>query len=262
MPRVAEYEHVRDQVLSGGWCEYCGKPGYTEKHHIKTRGSGGRDMVQNLIRLCVECHEAAHLHNIDRLELVQIVAEREQITPENVCLTIGIPVPDSFPAVRERKEPPTLEELIQAIINLDEYMDECNFLKGQLLSAMAEVGVKSSWIASQIKSSAAQVRELIKTYRAFPVESMRVPVLSWYHHRVAANSNDPARWINKAADEEWSTRELATAIKEEERPETSETEIERAQQKAEKLWEQIQAALSKDGPAADWLREQLRRALG
>ncbi len=43
-----------------GICEVCGKNGQTEKHHIKTKGSGGDDTKENLIEVCRICHTKIH----------------------------------------------------------------------------------------------------------------------------------------------------------------------------------------------------------
>lgn len=47
-----------------GICEICGKKGQTEKHHIKTKGSGGDDIEENLIEVCRICHTKVHQGNI------------------------------------------------------------------------------------------------------------------------------------------------------------------------------------------------------
>lgn len=43
-----------------GICEVCGKAGQTEKHHKKTKGSGGDDTEENLIEVCRICHRKIH----------------------------------------------------------------------------------------------------------------------------------------------------------------------------------------------------------
>lgn len=106
----------------------------------------------------------------------------------------------------------SLEDYISAYIDLKQQAEDNKFLRGQLLNDMLNMGVKAKWISSQTGDSPAQIRELVKTYRAFPDESMRVPELSWYHHRLAANTNDPAEWIKRAADNQWSTREMREQI--------------------------------------------------
>lgn len=45
-------------------CEICGKVGPTEKHHIKTKGSGGNDTEDNLIEVCRICHTKIHAGKI------------------------------------------------------------------------------------------------------------------------------------------------------------------------------------------------------
>lgn len=47
-----------------GKCEICGKVGQTEKHHIKTKGSGGDDVEENLIEVCRICHTKIHTGEI------------------------------------------------------------------------------------------------------------------------------------------------------------------------------------------------------
>ncbi len=37
-------------------CCACGRPGPSECHHVRTRGSGGTDDPRNLLPLCTGCH--------------------------------------------------------------------------------------------------------------------------------------------------------------------------------------------------------------
>ena len=60
------------------YCEYCGRAGRIEVHHIKTRGSGGDDVPENLISLCCECHVKAHSGQIPKEKLKYIVERRER----------------------------------------------------------------------------------------------------------------------------------------------------------------------------------------
>ena len=48
-----------------GICEICGKKTQTEKHHIKTKGSGGNDTEENLIEVCRICHIKIHTGEIE-----------------------------------------------------------------------------------------------------------------------------------------------------------------------------------------------------
>lgn len=47
-----------------GKCEICGKRGQTEKHHKKSKGSGGDDTEENLIEVCRICHTKLHTGEI------------------------------------------------------------------------------------------------------------------------------------------------------------------------------------------------------
>lgn len=253
--------------VRGEWCERCGKPGRVEVHHIKTRSTGGSDIRPNLIGLCFDCHRSYHDGKIDRYELVVIVSRREGLAPEEVCTLIGIPVPDQFPELPEHHEPePSLEELIQRYISLEEQERDCKWLKGELLDAMLNAGAKPGWIASQVGVSAAQIRELVKVYRAFPDESMRIPELSWYHHRVAANTDDPKGWIEKAADNQLSTRQLRKAILEEEEkksgtPLPEDPEDKRNRDKAARALKMIDEVLAAGGDVAAWLKKEMYERL-
>jgi len=58
-------------------CEYCHKKNcYTNTHHIKSKGSGGNDIEDNLIELCSDCHIKVHKGIIKKQELIKIVKER------------------------------------------------------------------------------------------------------------------------------------------------------------------------------------------
>lgn len=59
--RVVNKKLLRDKK---GMCEICGRKGQTEKHHIKTKGSGGNDTKENLIEVCRICHTRIHTGKI------------------------------------------------------------------------------------------------------------------------------------------------------------------------------------------------------
>jgi len=248
------------------WCEYCGKPGYVETHHIKTRGAGGKDIPLNRINLCLEHHRAAQEYKIDRLALVQIVAKREGVAPEEACQAIGIPVPDKFPLLPEKAQEPGIEELIQAYISLEEQERENKWVKAQLLEAMLATGAKISWIASQLGISVSLIKKMVKTYRVFPEEYMRVPELSFEHHFVATTSSRPREMIARAADEQLSTRQMRKLIIEEEASDEFKdiTQKEEADeiQEAKKVYAKAESVIAKGGPGAEWLREKLIELVG
>ena len=60
-------------------CEYCGKKNcWTNNHHIKSKGSGGNDVDDNLIELCGDCHRKAHDGIITKQELFKIIKNRRK----------------------------------------------------------------------------------------------------------------------------------------------------------------------------------------
>ena len=56
------YENLRQQVLRrDGWrCQFCGAMLNLEVHHKQFRSHSGQDSEENLITLCVSCHEETH----------------------------------------------------------------------------------------------------------------------------------------------------------------------------------------------------------
>lgn len=58
-------------------CEYCHRRKcYTNTHHIKSKGSGGNDVKDNLIELCSNCHRKVHDGIIKKQELLEIIKKR------------------------------------------------------------------------------------------------------------------------------------------------------------------------------------------
>lgn len=243
--------------------ENCGRKATGEPHHIRPRSLGGSDIPANLIQLCFECHRLAHDGKITYHQLIRIVAKREGLEAEEVYRITGWPLPEVLPEQEKQEEPVSLEELVQRYVDLEERERECRWSKGQLLDVMVNAGAKISWIASQVGVSAAQVRELIKTYRAFMSDDDRNPELSWIHHRIAANSKDPCRWIERAADEQMSTRQLRKAILEKEATDEIKTiaiaEKEKEIRQAEKVYAKVEEVIARGGPGAELLKEKLRQ---
>jgi hypothetical protein len=251
---------------SGGVCEYidpdtglrCNRPAYGEPHHIRTRGAGGKDIRENLIHLCGYHHALVHGGNIDRHHLVEVVARREGKTVDEIYDTLKLVKPESPKPINEPASDPTLEELLAAYVQVEESEQEARWIKGQLLDEMLKRGAKQTWLSSQLGISPAQIRELVKVYRTFPKPELRIPSLSWYHHRVAANSSDPVRYIQKANDESLSTRELRKVILEDEGKEhLAQTETEREIGRAKRIYQQVEEIIRLGGEPADWLKSQL-----
>jgi hypothetical protein len=62
-------------------CEWCGKRGPVDPHHLfgKNMGGGTRlDVPINLISLCRTCHQDFHDGRIMRCDLLAVIAARER----------------------------------------------------------------------------------------------------------------------------------------------------------------------------------------
>ena len=81
MSAVPKPRRIRDPAAIAEarkpWCEYCGRWGLMEIHHVKSRGSGGHDVAENLVNLCVGCHKRVHNGQIPRRNIECIVRRRE-----------------------------------------------------------------------------------------------------------------------------------------------------------------------------------------
>ncbi|MBY9079595.1 hypothetical protein KIH86_08525 [Paenibacillus sp. HN-1] len=258
-------QQIREE--SGHQCEYedlaanerCNHPAEGEPHHIRTRGAGGEDRRENLIHLCGWHHQLFHGGNLDRNELIAIVAKREGVTPEEIADVLKLPYQ---PPAAQPAPQPKVEELLQAYIQVDEQEQETRFVKGQLLDAMLAAGAAQKFLASQIGISPAQIRELVHVYRTFPTPESRNPTLSWYHHRIASRANQPAAILAKACDEAMSTRQLRKAILQQEGAEhLAKQEEDQEQKQAKQMLAAVQKVLDTGSEAAKWLRAELKKIL-
>lgn len=119
--------------------------------------------------------------------------------------------------------------------------------------------MKISDISSETGLSPSLIRQMIKTYNAFPDESTRIHSLSFYHHRLAAvRTDDPHKWIALAADNEWSSRQMAEEIKKA-KCGTEESERELAKSRAEKVLRQIDEILAREDEVSEWLYDELSK---
>jgi 5-methylcytosine-specific restriction endonuclease McrA len=64
VPKQARIKNKKLLKDKKGICQICGKKGATEKHHIKSKGSGGDDIEENLIEVCRICHTKIHTGEI------------------------------------------------------------------------------------------------------------------------------------------------------------------------------------------------------
>lgn len=86
-PRIKNKKIISEMRTS--YCEYCGRYGETEIHHLASRGASGGDIRENLINLCRLHHRKAHSGQIPRDELFSIVAKRENKTEEQIIAVIN-----------------------------------------------------------------------------------------------------------------------------------------------------------------------------
>jgi hypothetical protein len=190
---------------------------------------------------------------------VAIVAKREDFTIEEVCTRIGWPVPEEVKVKIPGSSTYTLDELIQLYISEQENEDDSRWIKGAVCLAITEgMGVSIRRTASWLGCSAAQVRELAKTFKAFPDETKRILSLSWRHHRIAANTDNPEKWITLAADNEWSTRQMQENV------DIAKGKIAKEDlqlKKAEKAFCLAEEVLKEGGAPAFWLVLKLRELL-
>ena len=113
-------------------------------------------------------------------------------------------------------ECPTREDLIQLFITLKQEDVDRAFKKGEVAHYLVQMGDTYQSIATDTKCSSEQVRVLTKTYETFPTEEDRpYAELDFYHYRLAATTDKPHYWLQEASKNEWSTRELQKAIKDE-----------------------------------------------
>lgn len=270
------YQIVSNQEMRQDHCEFCGSTfGGMETHHIKSLGSGGTEVRANKINLCrLKCHGKAQRYEIKPHQLIIIVARREKVSAIEVYKAIGLPAPENIEEIEalvkeEEKTPYTLEDLTSMLINTREKKNEIEFIEGFVIGEIVKRGQTYSWIASMIKRSVSYVRQRHKTYLAFPTEESREPSLDWTHHRIAAETDNPQKWIAVAAGaidgKEMSTRELNRAIEQEtvmngDIP-TEEEETERAKKNAQKVLTMIIRVFEKGGEPADWLRKEIFKLL-
>ncbi len=70
-----------------GNCEWCKVRAKVDVHHIWPRGLGGGsrlDIRINLIALCRQCHDDVHAGHILRIDLLAIVAGREDVMQHHI----------------------------------------------------------------------------------------------------------------------------------------------------------------------------------
>jgi uncharacterized Ntn-hydrolase superfamily protein len=158
-----------------------------------------------------------------------------------------------------KPEPPPLDLLVQAFVSGEAEGWDVRWAQAAVVTVMVEwMGMKPAQVASELGCSPAQVRELHRTFLAFPDPSSRARDLSFRHHQVAARTADPVVWIEKALKCGWSTRQLEQAVREREDPVDVAFRLRR---RAERLVREVKELLTLDGDVSQWLRDELGRVL-
>lgn len=228
MGRIVDLEAVRAARKS--FCAVCGSHYGLQVHHIVPRSRGGGDVPGNLITLCFECHAKVHE---GKLSLSEAFAS----------------------------DPPPLEAVEQAFAAGVEMESEGKWTQAAAVVVMLEVlRMKPKDVSSRTGLTPAMVREMARTFLAFPNPETRAADLSFSHHRYAARTSDPEGWLEKALKNGWSSRQLCEAIKRASAvTEKSSRDISYA--KAEKAVRLAREVLSEGGEAAGWLSSKIQELL-
>ncbi len=108
--------------------------------------------------------------------------------------------------------PTELESLISRFLDLIHLGDKSLWLQAQCAHDALKT-VKASTFASQVGCSSTRVRQLAKTFAAFPTEESRVALLPFSIHTLAAGTADPAHWLSLAEQNAWSTADMREAMR-------------------------------------------------
>lgn len=261
---MAKYDMTALEAVRKPYCEICGSPAYGWPHHIKTRGAGGREDSWNLIQLCEKCHELAQQYKIPRLEVVKIVAKRENMTVEEIYERNNWLYEGKLPHEVTISNPvagKTYEEVLELYLFCLDKGESSIWERAAVVTVMHEsMGMKPREIAAAIGCSASLVRKMSRTFDAFPLETDRIPVLSFRHHQIAAQTQTPHEWLDKAADNQWSTRELQEKI--DETRDDEDTKKEKLWTKAEKVISRAHEALDEgDKEVSEWLLDEMKKVV-
>ena len=145
---------------------------------------------------------------------------------------------------------PSYDLLIQQLIEMR--VSEHNAIWQQAAISYVLVkrhGIKPGDIASQINCSSVHVRDMVRTFEAFPEVEDRCPELTWQHHKLCAKTDDPVGWLNKAVENGWSSRELSQAI--------SGQVVRDELRAASAAWAKVLRIIDAGGEPAEWLRQQI-----
>ncbi|NMP23817.1 hypothetical protein [Sulfobacillus harzensis] len=157
----------------------------------------------------------------------------------------------------------TYADLTQLALNLVEAEHATQWTLADLArEAAEEIGVSPRQVASDWGLSASTVRTLVRVVRTFSPEQ-RSPVLSFSHYRIAASTANPAEWVARAEDEQWSTRDLRDAIRAAHAADPAEErrrQADQAIQRVRRVWQEADPDLREHmrGPLVAFMEAELR----
>lgn len=148
------------------------------------------------------------------------------------------------------------DELTGRIIDLRQTQDQTNFEAGDLCwYAVEKLGIEAGTIAADTGYSAQHIKDLARTSKVFHSAGDRRAreYVQWSHYKIAARTDDPVGWIDRAEAAGWSTRELQRQI-------TGEPEKDPLAE-AQRAFRAVEKVIEGGGEAAEWIITQLAECL-
>ena len=120
---------------------------------------------------------------------------------------------------------------------------------------MGNMNIKAGELAKYYICSAGYIRQLAKTWAAFPTEEDRLPYaeLTFEHFKKCAYQNNPKYWADIAADRGLSTRELTRLINGE--------EVIDDLREADRGFNRVEKCIEAGGRGARYLYEKLTKLI-
>ena len=246
------------EAMRKDYCECCGKPTEGWPQFIKSQGAGGAEIAENLIQICPSCNQDIHNGTIPRKTLIEIIAKRENREIRDVYEILGWLHDDKCPDEVILGDNPvagkTYEDILNMYLQCVEVGQDSLWNRSALTTVMSEyMQMTPKNIASAVGCSASLCRKMVRTFNAFPMEESRVPFLSYRHHQIAAHTDNPQQWIEKACNNQWSTRQMEEQIR------CSEGDIEEFDlEKAEKVIRMAKEVIEKNNSASIFLIGELK----
>lgn len=108
----------------------------------------------------------------------------------------------------------TWEEYVSALLNIDETERRGQWLQGDILNEAKEAYPGRGFtkeMAAELMRTPRYIQIMMKVAKTFS-EEMRDLNQPWQLYRIAASTDDPHGWIEKAINNGWSPRQLRDAL--------------------------------------------------